>query len=74
MLRKFGITSDFVHNTGSITTMPKDEELLYPAETETVDEVDVEQGVIVVEEVIEASLAKTIPVVDEAVEEVKLLM
>ena len=42
MLRKFGITSDFVHNTGSITTMPKDEELLSPAETETVDEIDVE--------------------------------
>jgi len=50
-------TPDFVHKTGFVTTLPKDEELLpeaalepAPAGTDTVDEVAVEEPAAVIEE------------------------
>merc|ERR1719470_508278 len=86
-------TPDFVHKTGFVTTLPKDEELLEPAaraETDTADEVGVEEPAVVFEEpavavgepavvfeepavavenVVEASPAETLTIVEEAVEE-----
>merc|ERR1719470_162848 len=75
-------TPDFVHKTGFVTTLPKDEELLpeaalepAPAGTDTVDEVAVEEPAAVIEEpvkaveVVEASPAETFTIVEEAVEE-----
>merc|ERR1719470_347967 len=75
-------TPDFVHKTGFVTTLPKDEELLpeaalepAPAGTDTVDDVAVEEPAAVIEEpvkaveVVEASPAETFTIVEEAVEE-----
>merc|ERR1719470_92851 len=72
-------TPDFVHKTGFVTTLPKDEELLEPAapaETDTVDEVAVEEPAQVVEEPVkvvekvEEVVKETLDVVKETIEKV----
>merc|ERR1719470_832445 len=69
-------TPDFVHKTGFVTTLPKDEELLSEAAlveepAAVVEEAAavVEEHVKVVEEVVEASPAETLTIVEQAVEE-----
>merc|ERR1719470_810118 len=76
-------TPDFVHKTGFVTTLPKDEELLpeaalepAPAGTDTVDEVAVEEPAAVIEEPVkvvekvEEVVKETLDVVKETIEKV----